>query len=280
METNTPLDDTARRSLSGPGRRRRLVLAAGYGRVDYAVTDLQTGERSYETLRPDAPADSQLKMLEEAVYLKPGLLTDFASVEIMLRSPRLTVVPDAAADTDTGALEAVAGQIWGDDFDSQLITADKAAMGCSIISLPDSGEAGFVRRTFGDARIVQPLAVITRWCATLSRPVNRVKIYAFVSDSARQLDIVAMTADKLLIANSFELAEDDDALYYILASVKASHFDVLDDELFVSAPESMQTTLTDSLRRYVNSVMPLIYPKEIDCDPSGRPLYPLHLMLS
>lgn len=280
MNTITPsADDATRQALSGPGQRRRLVLAPGDGRVDYAVTDLQSGARSYETLRPDAPADSPVKLLEEAVYLRPSLLTDFASTEILLRSPRLTVVPDEAAGIGRGMLEKLAGQIWSDD-DNDLVTADKAAMGCTIVSVPDKREAGFVRRTFGDARIVQPLAVITRWCATLSRPVNRVRLYAFVSDNSQNLDIIAMSADKLLIANSFNLIEQQDAIYYILACAKVSRFDVLDDELFISAPEAVQTALTDSLRRYVNSVMPLIYPKEIDCDPAGRPIYPLPLMLS
>lgn len=243
--------------------RNTLAISLRKGGVD--VKRRTGGETEMFTVEVDAAIQDGEKIIEEAVYATPSLLGDYAQTAVVVDTPRFTLVPEGiAADPET--LEAIRALMWPDAAEDAVTVSD-AAYNVAVVASVDTALSGFVSRTFGRATIVHRMAALCRFFASLSRPVNNIKIYANFASPAR-LDLIALTADTILMANSFDCNEPEDAVYYIMAAVKDCGFDQLDDELLLSGDVESCRKITDTLRRYVNSVMPLLLPENI----KNRPL--------
>ena len=238
--------------------RDTLAISLRKGGVD--VKRRTGGETEVFAVDVDASIHDGEKVIEEAVYAAPSLLGDYAQTVVVVDTPRFTLVPeDVAADAE--ALAAICGLMWPGEA-QEAATVSAAAGGVAVVAAVDPALSGFVSRTFGRATIVHRMAALCRFFASLSRPVNNVRLYANFASPAR-LDIIAMTADTLLMANSFDCNDADDAVYYIMAAVKDCGFDQLDDELLLSGDGDSCLKITGPLRRYVNSVMPLLLPENV-----------------
>lgn len=238
--------------------RNTLAISLRKGGVD--VKRRTGGETELFSVDVDAAIQDGEKIVEEAVYATPSLLGDYAQTAIVVDAPRFTLVPeDVAADPE--ALDAIRRLMWPDAA-KEAVTVSDAAYGVAVVASVDAALSGFVGRTFGRSTIVHRMAALCRFFASLSRPVNNIKIYANFA-SPKRLDIIAMTAETLLMANSFDCNAPEDAVYYIMAAVKDCGFDQLDDELLLSGDVESCRKITDTLRRYVNSVMPLLLPENI-----------------
>lgn len=220
------------------------------------LTDGSDGRRQ-GSVNIDAPlAGSPAKTLEEAVYNSPSLLGDFNKITILADSDRFTIVPaTVAADDET--IAAVAAKLWPDSA-GETVNADVCGK-VAFLTVFGKSLDGFVSRTFPAATLRLRLAALTSYFMSLSAPVNRIKMYArFMPD--RRLDVVALSADGPVTANSYVCDSETDAAYYILACIKDCGFDMLDDELILCGDHTLYAPVTDLLRRYVNSVMPLLLP--------------------
>lgn len=237
--------------------RRRLAIYVRPGGIDALV--IGDDERRLSTIEVDAAITSPAKVLEEAVYVTPWLLGDFAKIDVVASSRHFTMIPDQIA-ADEGAMSAVAETLWP-DAGCESISVDSCGRGATLLSVFDRSLSGFVSRTFTGASLHHRLASLVNFFSSLSRPVNRVKLYACFSGE-NMLDIVAVTADGLLMANTFECQDAADAVYYIMASVKDCGLDALDDEIVVCGDATRSAETTETLRRYLNSVMPLLLPAE------------------
>lgn len=218
----------------------------------------------HESVAVDAAIANQSKIIEEAVYLSPVLLGDYASTEVIADGTRFMLVPKCAAD-DSETLAGMAAMMWN-DISADDLTVDRPGLGCAVVSAIDASLTGFVRRTFSNPVVHHRLAALISFFSRQSRPVNRVKIFAHFPCENR-LDIVAIGTEGLLMANTFECQEATDALYFIMAAVKDTGFDALDDELLLSGDNSVCEELTPTLRKYVNSVMPLLLPSAVSDSP-------------
>lgn len=220
-----------------------------------------TGEGSeLFTVEVDASIPEGEKVIEEAVYVTPSLLGDYAQTMIVVDTPHFTLVPqEIAADPET--LEAIRALMWPESAEDAL-TVSQASGEVSVVASVDPALRRFVNRTFGRATIVHRMAALCSFFASLSRPVNNVKLYANFA-SPTKLDIIVLSADTVLMANSFECGDIDDAVYYIMAAVKDCGFDQLDDELLLSGESESCRRITDTLRKYINSVMPLLLPDNV-----------------
>ena len=236
---------------------RHIAIFVRPGGIDTLTADGVAMTDASIKVDPSVVAIS--KILEEAVYLTPELLGDFTSTEIIADSRRFIIVPDSVAD-DSESLAAMAAMLWPDVAPEEL-TVDHTDRGCAIVSIIDPALTGFARRTFQNVVVHHRLAALVNFFAGLSRPVNKVKLYARLA--ADRVDIVALTADGLLMANSFDCHDDADAFYFIMACVKDCGFDALDDELLLTGDAEMCERLTPTLRKYVNSVMPLLLPTDV-----------------
>ena len=200
-------------------------------------------------------ASTPAKALEEAVYTSPALLAEYSSVDVVADSDRFVIVPADLA-SDSVAVGKVVQMLWPDASDD--ITVDVCGS-AAFVSLIDKSLVGFVGRTFVRAAIHHRLAMMASFFMSLSAPVNRVKLYAHFAGPSR-VDIIAVTSNGLLMANSFDCETTADALYYIIACVKDCGFDELEDEMIVCGDQSSCAMATEVLRKYINSVMPLLLP--------------------
>ncbi|MDE6369600.1 MAG: DUF3822 family protein [Muribaculaceae bacterium] len=196
------------------------------------------------------------KVLEEAVYTSPALLSEYSMVDVVAEGDRFVIVPAELAADDM-AVGELARHLWPDASDDDL-TVDVCG-NAAFVSLLDKSLVGFVGRTFVRSAIHHRLAMLTSFFMSLSAPVNRVKLYAHFAGSSR-IDIVALTSDGLLMANSFDCEATTDAVYYIMACVKDCGFDELEDEMIVCGDQPSCAATTEVLRQYINSVMPLLLP--------------------
>lgn len=228
------------------------------------VVRVAAGETETFAVETDLTVGEDVKVLEESVYATPSLLGEYAQTVIVADSPRFTIVPDEVVQ-DAEALAAIASMMWP-DADAETLNVSPAAYGASVVSVIGQPLAGFVGRTFSKARIVHRLAALCNVFASLSKPVNNIRLYARFS-SSEHLDIVAMGGEMLLMANTFDCASPEDAVYFIMAAVKDCGFDPLEDELLLSGDESACRAVTDTLRKYVNSVMPLVLPEKMKDGP-------------
>ncbi|MDE5554074.1 MAG: DUF3822 family protein [Muribaculaceae bacterium] len=196
------------------------------------------------------------KALEEAVYTSPALLAEYSRVDVVADSDRFIIVPSELA-SDSVAVSNVVQMMWPDASDDD-ITVDLCGS-AAFVSLIDKSLVGFVGRTFMRAAIHHRLAMLASFFMTLSAPVNRVKLYTHFAGASR-VDIVAVTSEGLLMANSFDCETTTDAVYYIMACVKDCGFDELEDEMIVCGDQPSCASATEVLRQYINSVMPLLLP--------------------
>lgn len=247
-----------------PQESLRLAVYVRERGVDILTVKPDGAEIS--TLEVDRTITSPTKIIEEAVYSAPALLGAYSRVDVVGGFDRFVIAPDQT-DPDT-----VAAKLWTDEErNAAVLTVDPCFGGAKFISLADRSLEGFVGRTFGRAELHNRLALLVNFFAGLSRPVNRVKMYAHLTGESG-LDIIALTADGLLMANSFRCQDANDVVYFIMASVEDCGFDALDDELILCGDRDRCTAVTDTLRQYLNSVMPLLLP---DGDASS----PLELLI-
>lgn len=221
-----------------------------------AVDTIVNGDKdTFTTLKVDESFDKPQQIIEEVVYSTPSMITDYSSVDVIVGSDKFMIVPQQITADRDGLSEALIN-IWP-DVDASLLVVDNTFAENAVVTLHDAPFLSFVSRTFHNSRIINRLAVLVDFFSSQSRPVNRVKLYANIAEDCT-LDIVVLTADTLLLANTYHCTNIDDVFYFIMAAVKDSGFDTLDDELLLYGHLPHCNKLTETLRKYVNSVMPLL----------------------
>lgn len=232
---------------------KTLSILIRDGGVDTLICDGEN--RRHSTIDVDRTISAPEKVLEEAVYLNPQLLDDFSSVEIIADSRSFTIIPEAIS-RDTHLFEEICRQLRG-DADSGEATLNNCFGACTFATRFAPALGGFISRTFMRASLRHRLACLVDFFSSLGRPANRLKLFADFWGENR-LDIIIIGADSLLMANTFDCQNSTDAVYFIMAAVKDSRFDPLEDEVIVCGEADRSTEATDELRRYLNSVMPLL----------------------
>lgn len=233
----------------------RLTVFVRAGGVDVLISGSDGPQ--FFSVDVDPSITSQEKTLEEAVYANTKLLGDFSRIDIIADTDRFVIAP-GENNAESKIIANIAAKLWPNS-EPEHINAEPCSFATTVAAIFDRSLTGFVGRTFPRASLHHRICTLTDFFASLSRPVNKIKLYAHLSGSSR-LDIVVLTADALIMANSFNCSEALDAVYYIMAAVKDSGFDPLDDEVILCGDQARRAELTDTLRRYLNSVMPLLLP--------------------
>lgn len=231
-----------------------LVRQNGIATLSVSPEGWRQGAVSVDASVSSTPA----KILEEAVYNSPSLLSDYTRIDVVADTERFVLVPSELASDET-AVSKVIGLLWPDETD-EPVTVDLCCS-AAFLSLFGKGLVGFVSRTFPSGALHHRLAMLTSYFMSRPAPVNHLKLYAHFEASSR-IDIVVLDSRGPVMVNSFKCESIDDAVYYIMAAVKDSGFDALDDEMIVCGDFQSCTEATDVLRQYINSVMPL--PQVVD----------------
>lgn len=254
-----PTDSSlAVRRLMADATRWRLAMMLD-GNALEAVAWSPGGDDSFihRRLELDTSSTIALKALEDAVYDTPLLLADYGRVDILVDGdPRLFVPAEALALDDDSRRTLVEAASPG--FTGEILCDSLPAVGSAILSGIDRETLGFLRRTFVNPRISSRLTPPVSYFAAASRRSNSPGIMAVVADG--RLDIVAIDGSRLLLANTFRWQSVDDALYYILCVRREATADSA--AIYLGGNGPLREELAGKLRRFVTSVMPLVFPSE------------------
>lgn len=245
LETALPLTPaqcgrTAERCL-------RLEIADDY--IDVLI-DAAAGEESclYCRIAIDRTSESRVKAVEELVYANPLLLCDFGKVTVLIRSHDAELVPQGFGP-------------WRDVKEGcETLVDDVPGFGVQAVCPADSQVLKFVRRTFNGASVHGHLAVMCDYLAKDRRRSNRAKTYLQLND--RYADVIIIDHDGLKHAVTYSISSPLDAVYFTLAAMLSVSFDRNEGELMVYGQPELRRRVLAPLRKYVNSVMPLIVPAD------------------
>lgn len=204
-------------------------------------------------------ANDSLKSLEEAVYDNTFLLKDFARIDVIFDSSAYMVLPSSVGEDETALLMGEAfPDAPGNILDDTLTPSIKLAY-CL-----DAPLEGFVRRTFFNARLHHRLTPLVQYF------INGVKgnaLRMYVNVNPGSIDVVALSRSRLLLANTFNRATVEDAIYYILSVRDMLFKQQLGDgkkvEIVLSGVPALRTELVPLLTRYAPPVVPVIFPSSM-----------------
>lgn len=212
----------------------------------------------YRRLPLPGASPAPLRDIEAAVYDNPFLLSEFRRVWCVVESRSHLLVPPECAD------EATQRQLFAAAFPSQSLQ-----MHTELTDTPNSlmlhglqpDFAAFVTRTFTGARIQSHLTSLIRYFA--SRPGHAGRMGMAVNVRPASLDIIVTQGRRLMLANTFDYAHPEDAVYYILAVRHTLGLDPRTDELLICGDRDAREKLAPMLRTYIGRVMPAIFPPQM-----------------
>ncbi|MDE7396957.1 MAG: DUF3822 family protein [Muribaculum sp.] len=236
-----------------PDRHRlRMAVSLGPEHLSYAIYDpladsdserlRYTDIRLHRSQLTEFP---EVNDLEDAVYSHPSMLADYGRVDVSIDTRELLLTP---AEADSRLAESMADATMSADVDKILAeTHGKLCDASAWLRLPATLDA-FIRRTFNTPRYHHPMVTMARcYCVDTTTPSPVINLHFFGN---RGLYIVIRRDNRLLLANSFEVRADSDALYYTLAAINAVGLTAADVRVRTSGHaerrQSASTMLADS----------------------------------
>lgn len=231
--------------------RWRLWLRLSADRLMALMTGPESVERSVRFSSVELPAaKTPLAALEEAVYSTPMLPADFASVTVMVDTPDFALCP-AGLDVDT--LEAVARAMMPESSAAdEAVTCGPfgAPADQTLVMLCESARLNFLRRTFANPRLSHPLAAVAGYLSHVNASGNPRRAWAILT--ADTLLTVCFDETGLRFANRWATGGSAaNAAYYIMASLPQ------DCPLMIGGPAELRNAVADTVRKYVDPVMPI-----------------------
>lgn len=211
------------------------------------------------------------KALEEAVYAAPVLLSDFAGVDVVVRTTAYTLLPHPTDSTGTEADSALTSLLADPEAIAEVtaiavhddsVHTDTAG-NTDVLWAMDRETDQFLARTFRNPRICCHITPLIRYFGTRTLLGNSAKTHVNIHgrDAARQLDIVIYDhTGALALATTKQAPTDNDVLYHIFASMKIAGLDPHADEIVISGDTAERLRLMPVLRKYAAYVMPAIFP--------------------
>ena len=216
---------------------------------------LQADSLIVRSIKLDTTSGDYLKAVENAVYDNPVLLEDYARVQVAVYSPHFVLLPPTVTtDDDTEALLHAA---YADSEGEAMLTA-LPHCGLSIVSEVANGLQSFLQRTFNTPVVCHHLFPLCEHYEQLNAHATISRM--FVNLNEHSMDMVVYRKGRLEIANTYNFRTVDDAVYFVLAAYEACGMDRMTDEIQLTGSRTLREQLTPVLRRYINYVMPAIYP--------------------
>lgn len=234
-----------------PGERAFIYRAI---RLDHAPAAMAVG-----------PASALTRALEEAVYRNPVLLDDFERVDLVIDAPDFTLLPTELVDeADADAIDVLLEASSAPDTGADTVECRMPRLGASLMMRIPREPLAFMRRTFNNPRLHHPLAVLARSLTESagamlpSAPVMHCRLR-----TGGMLDIVAYSADGLLMANTFAYRDLTDAVYYVMATRQTLGLAPDTGELHLSGVPERRRELSDIMRGYIRHVIAAPLPQPI-----------------
>lgn len=231
-----------------------LALRLSGRGVDIAVfSDMEDGSLMYRRVAPSAGAPSALRVIEDAVYENPLVLSTFRNTFISIESDASMLMPGEVNDP-VALTDAL---MPGDDREW---TVDRFGTGdsCLCYSMP-RGCMGFIRRTFSTEAVVRShLGYLTAYFLEASRRSRRNRILGNLRHG--MVDIVAVESNKPVKAVTFKCGSAMDAAYFVLACNEELNAGVADAEIILAGDTELRAEVMPVVRRFTTNVVPVIFP--------------------
>ncbi len=211
---------------------------------------------------PLDPTLPRLKALEEAVYAAPVLLSDFGSVDILIRTRAYTIIPSGSGENTADATAAYM-RLDSDDAPQCVRTDTPAETGLSIVWTMPAETSNFLARTFRNPRMHCHMYPLMSYFGRSGNQANRGKVYVHLHSGTdgRSADIIAINPEgTVTLAATHGVTSDSDALYYTLAAARQAGLDLRHDDILLCGNQPARDALMPKLRQYAATVMPVIFP--------------------
>lgn len=249
----------------------RLSLLIGKGGIDvFAHPVVGEGSVICEHIAFDASLSSDASALEDVVYANPLLLMPFRKVDVVVSNATTTVVP---ADVQPEVL----GKLLRTDRETLMLESAIDDREKLVFAL-DRGIANFIGRTYDGAVPVHVLSVLSRYFRIRGGHGNTSKM--FVNLGADSLDLIVYNNLGLAAARHIDAVSIDECAYWSLALFKQCGLDVDYDEIIIAGDSERRHGLMPLLSKFVNNVMPAIFPSAAYHGSSiaGKAPFPLVIM--
>lgn len=200
--------------------------------------------------------DETLQAVENAVYDNPLLLSDFASVNVILDFNTYTFVPKAVPEV---LVENIAQAMLPESAGGRLLTTplpgDMIQAGLYSADL-----MGFIARTFPDARLTQAVGVLAGWLDYFNRQRGQ-SSHLYALYRGEELMVVrfgGLGAPEFI--NCFKAGSAADAAYYLLGAAGSP-----DTPISVGGSPEQRNALMETVRTASpgTQLLPLTLPERI-----------------
>lgn len=207
----------------------------------------------------DKASGSYLRAIENAVYDNPMLLLDYNSVKVMVRSERFIISPSQFGEGEEGCelLEELFTKMYG-TADGEVFSSELYTGGPIVTFEMPKGVEQFLRRTFNNPPVVHHLSSLARYFHAKSASSGISKMYMHF-DGAK-MELCLFKRGEFVMANTFKCRAPQDALYFAMHAWQSYGCDAMVDEMQLSGSKTVRDELKPLLRKYVNYVMPVIFP--------------------
>lgn len=218
-----------------------------------------------------------LAALEDAVYDNPMLLADFDRCTILVRTPRMALMPADIADSSE-AIDDAAALLWTDpDFRASLHADGCEAAEAAVMWACDADVDAFLGRTFADARVMHAMSCELRYFAAKApRSGNAPKLFTVVSPAG--VDLFCFDGRRLLGATSYACTDPADMAYYAAATAQVCGVAGPDLQFFIAGSSSVRDAVASTLRRFAPRVMPWILPPALGQGAGAELPFPLLIL--
>lgn len=205
-----------------------------------------------------ALAAESVAALEEAVYTLPGLVDDYAKVDVIVRTPAYTVVPEDLPEAAASDAADLLG--FGHEGEAPLLRTPLLRTQAHMLWAVEPDLHNFLARTFRNPRMHNALAVLSDYFTARAMGGNAAKTFVHFH-GLEAIDLLSYdSAGRLLLISSKRAATDADALYFIMAQLKAVAFEARADRLLLCGDRRRREQLAPVLRKYIQAVLPVIFP--------------------
>lgn len=234
----------------------QLNMRVAPGALDLLLfSPLENNSLIYRHIDLDPQAASPLKAVEEAIYDNPLLLCDFMRVRVVVQTSRFMAIPPEVEDADDRAalFHAAFDGDNGRVYDNRL-----GAVNASMTFSVEPDLAGFLERTFYNVELYSHLTPLCNYFVASGKRANVRRMYANLRPES--IDLIAVDHAEVLMINTMKYREPLDAIYYIMASYKSLGLDPMTTELLIAGSPTVRDEIVPTLRSYISSVMPVIFP--------------------
>lgn len=207
--------------------------------------------------------DAYIEAVEQAIYGHELLLQPFKRVYVLLPSAHMVIVPNEVSTPGNNVL--CYERLYPTD-NVEIIDNRMPHVGATMVWGADSRLSSFIQRTFDRPTLLHPLVPLCEYFYRKSRMGNQRKMYVHLLNG--RMDVVCYNNDGLLIANTYDYKHPNDAAYHVLHVWKELKMNQRHDEVQIVGDVEVRRELSNVLRNYILTVVPVIFPSH--CHVLGR----------